>query len=130
VCVISVSEDSDIYAVTDDNPNGIPSRGQVIRLSESDFLLLTEGSEDLAASRFRTPCSVRVKTRSLPKGVDPLPLVAQVYDLSQVNFRAFNGASKPISVLYSTLIARALRFEGIAEALENSPQLSSRMWFL
>lgn len=130
VCVISVSEDSDVYAISDKNLQGIPGRGEVVRLAEADFLVFTEGAEDLAAARFRTPCSVRVRTKSLPTGVDPIPLIAQVYDLSQVNFRAFNGASKPVSVLYSTLLARTLRHEGISEALAANPDLNKRMWFL
>ena len=52
----------------------------------------------------------------VPDGVDPLSLIAQVYDLSQVNFRGFNGASKPVSLLYSEAIALVLsgkfRIEG------------------
>ncbi len=130
VCIISVSEDHEIFAISDENPNGTPGRGQVVRLRDDDFLVLTEGIEDLAAARFRSPCSVRVHTRALAKGIDPIPLVAQVYDLSHVNFRAFNGASKPISVLYSTLIAKSLRFQGIADAIAAKPELNNRMWFL
>ena len=110
--------------------SGIPGRGQVVRLRKDDFLILTEGIEDMTAARFRSPCSVRVHTRALSRGIDPIPLVAQVYDLSQVNFRAFNGASKPISVLYSTLIAKSLRFQGIADAIAANPELNNRMWFL
>jgi argonaute-like protein implicated in RNA metabolism and viral defense len=130
VCVLSVSEDNDIFVVDDGNPAGIPSRGVVIQLRPSEYLLLTEGNEDLGAARFRTPCSVRIRIRRVPDGLDAAALIAQVYDLAQVNFRGFNAASKPVSVLYSELIARVLRCENVAEALAERQELSQRMWFL
>lgn len=130
VCVLSVSDRADCFAVTRENEQGLPSRGQAVRLGNGDYLLFTEGIEDLGAARFRSPCSVRVKIRYLPEGVDPLPLLAQVYDLSQVNFRGFNGASKPISILYSELIARILQCSDVAGVLSRQPELNRRMWFL
>jgi argonaute-like protein implicated in RNA metabolism and viral defense len=108
----------------------MPARGTCIRIAHSQFLLYTEGMEDLRSAARRTPCSVQIRLRHVPNGVDPLSLVAQVYDLSQVNFRAFNGASKPVSLLYSEIIARALKHEDLASALAKHPELNERMWFL
>lgn len=130
VCVVSVSDRADYFAVTDQNPQGLPSRGQVVRIARNEYLLFTEGIEDLGASRFRTPSAVKIKVRYMPDGVDPVSLVAQVYDLAQVNFRAFNGTSRPISVLYSELIARAIQSGDFATALAQRPDLAGRMWFL
>jgi argonaute-like protein implicated in RNA metabolism and viral defense len=130
ICILSVSDRADYFAVSDQNPQGLASRGQVIRIARDEYLLFTEGMEDLGSARFRTPCSVKIKIRYMPDGVDPSSLVAQVYDLAQVNFRAFNGASKPISVLYSELIARAIQTGDFAAILASKPELTKRMWFL
>ena len=130
VCVLAVSGDAGIFAVSDDNEYGMPARGTCVRISTEQYLLFTEGMEDLRSAARRTPCSVQVRIRHIADGVDPTSLVAQVYDLSQVNFRAFNGASNPVSVLYSELIARILRNAKVASALEKHPSLNERMWFL
>ena len=130
VCVLSVSEDNDIFVVDDADPMGIPSRGLVVQLRPSEYLLLTEGNEDLGAARFRTPC-LCTRIRRVPEGLDAGALIAQVYDLAQVNFRGFNAASKPaVWDLYSELIARVLRCENVADALAERQELSQRMWFL
>lgn len=130
VCVISVTDRGDFYTVSDENPQGLPSRGQCIRLSSRDFLLLTEGIEDLSVARFRSPFAVKITVRHVPEGIDPIPLIEQVYDLSQVNFRGFNSASRPISILYSELISQYLKASDVTSALIRAPNLSKRMWFL
>jgi hypothetical protein len=130
VCVLSISDRADMFAISNDNEFGMPARGTCIRVAHSQFLLFTEGIEDLRSAARRTPCSVQVRLRHVPDGVDPLSLIAQVYDLSQVNFRGFNGASKPVSLLYSETIARALKHADLASALAKHPELNERMWFL
>lgn len=130
VCVIAVSDRADLFAVSSENPGGVPSRGQLVRFADDRFLLYTEGVEDLRTARNRVPGSVQISLRHVPEGIDEMALIAQVYDLSQVNFRGFNAASKPISLLYSDLIARFLRSEDVSTALLRNPELNSRMWFL
>src|SRR5206468_2019077 len=39
VCVLSVSDRADYFAVTRDNDQGLPSRGQAVRLGDGEYLL-------------------------------------------------------------------------------------------
>jgi hypothetical protein len=130
VAVVSISERSDLFAVVKDSESALPSRGQFVRVQKRRYLLFTEGREDAKSFRDRLPCCVTVTIRDLPQGMDPKSLLAQIYDLSQVNFRAFNAASKPVTLLYSEVLARFIQHRNVSDALASQPELNNRMWFL
>jgi hypothetical protein len=130
VAVVSISERSDLFAVTKGAESCLPSRGQFVRVDKRRYLLFTEGKEDTKSFRDRLPCCVNVVIRDLPEGMDPKGLLAQVYDLSQINFRALNAASKPVTLLYSDVLARFIQHQNVSSALANRPELNQRMWFL
>jgi hypothetical protein len=134
--VVKVSEEEVFFAVDGQFKDGVPRRGTVIRISDRDFLLYTEGREEKEAwANYRLPVALRVTPQGLGRhnGISRTYL-RQVNDLSQVNWRGFNARSKPISIYYGSLIAQLLSH--VPQTKMNSLSTSShklleeRMWFL
>lgn len=134
--VAKVSDEETFFAVDSQYKDGIPRRGTVVQLGDSDYLLYTEGRDEREPwAAYRTPVALRVTPLGGTLQKPPVrPILRQVNDLSQVNWRGFNARSKPISIYYGTLIARMLShfsaekiqtLSGPAKGL-----LESRMWFL
>ncbi len=136
VNVVRINDEDYLFAVDPDANDGIPPRGTVIEMPSREFMLYTEGREERQAWSQRTPMALRVIPQD--QGVTPLKsraLIAQINDLSQVNWRGFNARSRPISILYGTLIAKALSHIS-PQAIDNLygdralDLLQNRMWFL
>jgi argonaute-like protein implicated in RNA metabolism and viral defense len=127
---LKVTDDASFFAVDDAAPDGVPARGTCIRIGERDFLLYTEGREEKQKWRNRIPTSLRVRyyDRDTPPSV-VTDLVSQVFDLGQSNWRGFNALSRPVSILYSELIADLLS-HGIVPTDSVKEALSTKLWFL
>jgi argonaute-like protein implicated in RNA metabolism and viral defense len=130
VTVLKVTDEPHFFLVDSDASSGLPQRGTCIRLSERDALLYTEGSDDPKTWRDRLPAAVRIRDYSASKRLSP-DAIAEVLDLSQVNFRGFNARSAPAPLVYSRRVARLIE----ANAQDASggsvhASLSEKMWFL
>jgi hypothetical protein len=133
--IIKVSEEDTFFAVDSRFSDGVPRRGTVIQVSDSDYLLYTEGREEKEPwAPFRTPVALRIRPQNGVRHSGIRTVLRQVNDLSQVNWRGFNARSKPISIYYGSLIARLLGHVPSADmkALSTSARqlLESRMWFV
>lgn len=134
--VAKVSDEASFFAVDRRFPDGVPKRGTAIQVTDRDFLLYTEGRDEKQVWSGRTPTALRVTPQgAVPSDLQARWLLAQINDLSQVNWRGFNARSRPISVHYGALIAEILSHvpsddisslykSGTKEILEHS------MWFL
>jgi argonaute-like protein implicated in RNA metabolism and viral defense len=126
---VKVSEEERFFAIDDEMPDYVPRRGTCIRLSSTNYLLYTEGSEERQGWLSRHPSAVRIShERNEGSGLDTRNVVSQVYDLSLTNWRAFNAQSHPVSILYSNLISRILRSAGLD--FVGGHGIENRMWFL
>ena len=126
---VKVTEEDRFFAIDDESPDQVPRRGTCIRLSRSDFLLYTEGSEERQTWVNRPPSAVRI--RHYREGGADFPareIVGQVFDLSLSNWRAFNARGYPVSIFYSKLINRILQNADLSDV--HGEHLSHRMWFL
>ena len=83
--------------------------------ADSSFNRFPENS-DAAKASFAPPSVVK-------------DLVSQVFDLGQSNWRGFNALSRPVSILYSELIAELLG-HGIVPDEKVRAALSTKLWFL
>jgi hypothetical protein len=136
VNVVRVNDEDYLFAVDPTSKDGIPPRGTVVEFSPREFMLYTEGRDEKQAWSQRAPSALRILPQD--ERVTPLKskaLIAQINDLSQVNWRGFNARSRPISILYGSLIARVLSHvpEGSLNKLYEEKALDllqSRMWFL
>lgn len=134
--VVKVSEEENFFAVDNRFRDGIPQRGTVIKVTEKDFLLYTEGREEKETwAKYRSPVALRVSPQAGTRytGGDRT-LLRQVNDLSQVNWRGFNARSKPISIYYGSLIAQLLSHIPPERMRSISPNahklLEERVWFI
>jgi argonaute-like protein implicated in RNA metabolism and viral defense len=126
---VKVTEEDRFFAIDDESPDQVPRRGTCIRLSNTDFLLYTEGSEERQTWVNRPPSAVRIRHYGEPES-DLLrrEIVGQVFDLSLSNWRAFNARGYPVSIFYSKLISRILQHADLSDV--HGEHLSDRMWFL
>lgn len=136
IFVTKVSEEETYFAVDTAYKDGVPKRGTVVRLSDRDYLLYTEGREEKEAwLNFRSPVALRVTPLfRTSQTVTAQSVLRQVHDLSQVNWRGFNARSKPISTYYGRLIADILSHVSASRMKGLSPEakalLENRMWFI
>jgi argonaute-like protein implicated in RNA metabolism and viral defense len=127
---LKVTDDDNFFVVDNATPDGVPARGTCIKIGERDYLLYTEGREEKQKWRNRIPTALRV--RNYDGDTPPTvvtDLVSQVFDLGQSNWRGFNALSRPVSILYSELIAELLG-HGIAPQGKFKDTLSNKLWFL
>ena len=109
ISVVKVTDETVYFAVDERSPEGVPARGTVIQVSDREYILYTEGREEKQVWRQRVPTALRVVPQDphlAPQRISEL--IRQIHDLSQVNWRAFNARSKPISIHYGKLIAGIL----------------------
>jgi argonaute-like protein implicated in RNA metabolism and viral defense len=127
---LKVSDEGRFFALDDESPDQVPRRGTCIRLSKSEHLLYTEGSEERQAWINRPPSAVRIRHYREDDDAESATrdLIGQVFDLSLANYRAFNARGYPVSILYSSLIGRVLHHADLTSA--ESDTLTDRMWFL
>lgn len=136
VVVAKVTDEANSFAVDDQYPDGAPKRGTVIRISDRDYVLYTEGRDEKETWRARIPGAVRVSPQRVALShFQSVALLRQINDLSQVNWRGFNARSRPISVAYGHLIAEILSHvpEHSVKLLYRAQArrtLEERMWFL
>ena len=127
---LKVTDEDNFFVVDNAASDGVPARGTCVKISDRDFLLYTEGREEKQKWRNRIPTALRVRyyDRDTPPSV-VTDLVSQVFDLGQSNWRGFNALSRPVSILYSELIAELLG-HGIVPDEKFRETLSSKLWFL
>lgn len=134
--VVKVTDEPNFFAVDDQYRDGVPRRGTVVQVSDSAYMLYTEGREEKEAWTARLPVALRITPQGESMGPPrTLATLRQVNDLSQVNWRGLNARSRPISVYYGRLIAEILSHLSAdqVEALrqgEPHRMLQERMWFL
>jgi hypothetical protein len=132
--VLQVTTEEDFFVLDSASKNGLPGRGISVVLDENSRLLYTEGRDELQPWRNRLPTAVRVRYFGKSNDQVLYDLLAQVFDLSQVNYRGFNAASTPVTLVYSSLVAKLLAHlpPGWLDKLsaDQKRQLESRMWFL
>lgn len=127
---VKVTQEDRFFAIDDETPDQVPRRGTCIRLSNSDYLLYTEGSEERQPWINRPPSAVRIRhyRDATEPGLATRSVIGQVFDLSLSNWRAFNAAGYPVSILYSHLISQILQKADFSNV--RNEDLSDRMWFL
>lgn len=127
---LKVTDEENFFVVDNAAPDGVPARGTCVKISNRDFLLYTEGREEKQKWRNRIPTALRVRhyDDDTPPSV-VTDLVSQVFDLGQSNWRGFNALSRPVSILYSELIAELLG-HGIVPDGKFKDSLSTKLWFL
>lgn len=136
VQIVRVNDAHNILAVDPDSSDGVPNRGTVLKVGDNDFMVFTEGREERQVWRQRTPTCVRVipQNQSVTTS-DVDELIRQVYRISQINWRAFNAGSRPITTYYGNLIATVLSHipGSIVEDFYQDKAiniLENRPWFL
>jgi hypothetical protein len=136
ISVLKITDEKNFFAVNNDTADGIPPRGIVAQVSDEDYILYTEGKEEKLSWRSRVPTALRIRPQA-PYFAPPQSkqLIRQIYDLSQVNWRGFNAQSKPISILYGSLIASILSHipaDKVGNLYKDKAKkiLEERMWFV
>jgi hypothetical protein len=136
VQVLKATDEKIFFAIDQRYPDGVPRKGTVIQVTDREFLLYTEGRDEKDVWRGRAPGALRIAVQGgIPSDLQARALLAQVYHLSQVNWRGFNARARPISVYYGSRIAEILSHlsPGEIASLYSSPNratLERRMWFL
>jgi argonaute-like protein implicated in RNA metabolism and viral defense len=127
---VKVTQEDRFFAIDDETRDDVPRRGTCIRLSKSDYLLYTEGSEERQPWVNRPPSAVRIRhyRNGTEAGLATRDVIGQVFDLSLSNWRAFNAVGYPVSILYSHLISQILQKADFSKL--KSENLTDRMWFL
>jgi len=126
---VKISEEERFFAIDDESPDQVPRRGTCIRLSKTDSLLYTEGSEERQPWANRPPTAVRIRHfTDQPTDLPTRDIAGQVYDLSLSNWRAFNARGFPVSIYYSELISRILRKTDLSQI--EGDHIADRLWFL
>ena len=110
-----------------------PSRGQYLTLNGSESLLVLTGPKEVKRATDGLPSPLILRLHRGSAFRDLHYLTRQVYAFSCHSWRGFSGASMPVTILYSQLIARLL---GRLETLPkwNPDALVGKMnrlrWFL
>jgi hypothetical protein len=136
VSVAKITDEANFFAVDQRFPDGVPRKGTTIQITDRDFILYTEGRDEKDVWRGRAPGALRVGPQgSIPSDLQARSLLAQVYHLSQVNWRGFNARARPISVHYGSQIAEILSHLsseeiGSLQSSRNKQIFEHRMWFL
>lgn len=136
ISIAKVTDEASFFAVNENSPDGLPSRGTVIQTSDDDFMLYTEGREERQSFRNRIPTALRIAPQSIQiTESQTMEIIRQIHNISQVNWRAFNARSRPISILYGELIAKLLSHVpqnsvGNLYTKEALTMLEERMWFI
>jgi hypothetical protein len=136
ISVLKITDESQLFAIDQSTTEGVPPRGIVIKSSDEDYMLYTEGREEKLTWRYRLPTALRIRPQSGYGSQNRImEAIRQVYDLSQVNWRGFNAQTRPISILYSGLIAEILSHvpaEQVSNLYKDEARkvLEKRMWFL
>lgn len=134
--IVRVNDSPGLFAIDPDEPDGIPSRGTVVQVGDREYIVCTEGREERQVWRQRTPACVRMVLQDRGVPADEIDrLVEETFVASQVNWRAFNASSLPITTTYGGLIAKVLSHvpAKIVDGLYTSRAksiLENRMWFL
>jgi hypothetical protein len=132
--VLQVTPEEDFFALDTASSNGLPPRGICVALDSSTMLLYTEGRDELQPWQNRLPTALRVRYFGNSNQQVLYDLLSQILDLSQVNYRGFNAASSPVSLVYSSLVAKLLSHLPAAWidrlSAEDKHRLETRMWFL
>lgn len=132
--VLQVTHEEDFFVLDSASKNGLPAKGTFVLLDQRSCVLYTEGREELQPWQNRMPSAIRARYFGNVNDQVFYDLLSQVFDLSQVNYRGFNAASSPVSLVYSSLVAKLLAHlpQGWLEKLhpDDRKQLESRMWFL
>lgn len=133
---VKITDESQYFVVDKDSSYGIPARGTVVKTTDRDILLYTEGRDEVSPWSRRLPVSLRVTSEyDLLTEQQARSVLQQVNDLSQINWRGFNARSRPISIHYASLIAKLLSHiprSVVADLQQRSSSdlLRERMWFL
>jgi hypothetical protein len=136
VSVAKITDEANFFAVDQRFPDGVPRKGTTIQITDRDFILYTEGRDEKDVWRGRAPGALRVGPQgSIPSDLQARSLLAQIYHLSQVNWRGFNARARPISVHYGSQIAEILSHLsseeiGSLQSSRNKQIFEHRMWFL
>ena len=136
VAVAKVTDEGNFFAIDQRYPDGVPRKGTAIQITDREFLLYTEGRDEKDVWRGRAPGALRIGPQGgVPSDLQARALLAQVYHLSQVNWRGFNARARPISVHYGSRIAEILSHLSSEEigslySSRNKDTLEHRMWFL
>jgi len=136
ISAIKVTDEGAFFFVDDNSVDGVPRRGTVIQVTDRNYVLYTEGSEEKQVWRYRTPSALRISPLlASMHDVGIQEAIRQVNDLSQVNWRGFNARSRPISIYYGKLIAGILSrlpVTHIADLYTDKARalLETRLWFL
>jgi hypothetical protein len=130
--VLKITDEHRLFVVDEGHPSGVPNRGTCVRFRGNDYVLYTEGRDEKLSWTGRAPSALRIRhyggnSRS-PLLADEL--ISQVFDLSQANWRGFNARSRPVSILYSELIARELAHAALSPGSDQPIRFDSRLWFL
>jgi argonaute-like protein implicated in RNA metabolism and viral defense len=126
---VKITDEERFFALDDESPDQVPRRGTCIKLSKSDYLLYTEGSEERQTWANRPPSAVHVRHFGAQANeMATRDVVGQVHDLSLSNWRAFNARGFPVSIYYSNLISRILQKADLSEV--KGETIKDRLWFL
>jgi hypothetical protein len=134
--ILRVNDSPGLFATDPDEADGVPNRGTVIQVDDREYLVCTEGREERQVWRQRTPACIRVVLQDRNVPADQVEqLIEEAFKSSQVNWRAFNASSFPITTTYGGLIARVLSHvpartvDGLYTS-RASAILENRVWFL
>jgi len=132
--VLQVTHEEDFFLLDSASKTGLPARGTMVFLDRRSCMLYTEGREELQPWQNRAPTAIRARYFGNSNEQVLYDLLAQTFDLSQVNYRGFNATSSPVSIVYSSLVAKLLAhlppdWQDKIEPHDRA-RLESRMWFL
>ena len=127
---MKVTQEDRFFAIDDETPDQVPKKGTCIRLSSPTtyYTLKAPKSVNRGLTVRLRPCEFDIIAIQRRQDSRPEEMIRQVFDLSLSNWRAFNAAGFPVSILYSHLISQILQKADFSDV--SGAALTERMWFL
>lgn len=114
----------------------VPHESTLVQLSLREFLIWTEGlqyGKESVSKRVSEPLHVEFLCGSIEDYDDAKTYLQDIINLTGANWRGFNSKAQPISIYYSTLIAKFMKRFEMYESVNDFSVLSQESfnpWFL
>lgn len=111
----------------------VPARGHAVKISSTEMLLTVTGPRDMTLPTQGVPRPLLLKLHRASTFTDIDYLTGQAFRFTAMNWRRFYPSSKPVTILYSDLIASLL---GQLRHVRNwnadivATELTTSRWFL
>lgn len=114
----------------------VPHESTLVQLSLKEFLIWTEGlqyGKESVSKRVSEPLHIEFLCGSIEDYDEAKTYLQDIINLTGANWRGFNSKAQPISIYYSTLIAKFMKRFEMYESVNDFSVLSQESfnpWFL